>query len=460
VTDERELLLRTAELAADYLESLDERPVFPSVSVEDIAAVLGGPLPEGPTDPIEVVEELARAVEPGVVATAGPRYFGYVTGGALPATVGADWLTTIWDQPAAFGALGPSASVVEEIVGDWLKQLFGIPAHASFAITTGCQMAHVTALAAARHEILAARGVDVREQGLAASPAVRVVVGQYRHVTVDRALRLLGIGNAQIDVVDADRSARLRPDALHAALADDDRPTIVVAQAGEVNTGSYDPVPEIVEIVRATDAWLHVDGAFGLWVAASPARRHLVEGIAGADSWATDGHKWLNVPYDCGLAFSARPAPHRASMTMKASYYEGQGQWTRDAADWTPESSRRARAFTVYAALRSLGREGVADLVDRCCDHARRFAEAISRVPGCEVLNDVVVNQVLFRFADDETTNAVLAGVQASGEAWMGGTTWDGRAAIRLSVSGWRTTQADIDRTLAAFERALAKTPH
>jgi glutamate/tyrosine decarboxylase-like PLP-dependent enzyme len=457
LSHERELLRRTAEIAADFLESLDERPVFPSARVEDLAAALGGPLPEGPSDPLEVVEQMARAVEPGVVATAGPRYFGYVTGGALPATVAADWLTTTWDQAAAFGVLGPTASMVEEIVGDWLKELFGLPAHASFAITTGCQMAHVTALAAARHEVLSARGVDVREQGLVESPSIRVLVGGMRHVTVDRALRLLGIGNEQIEVVPADGHGRMLPHALREALGRGDGPTIVCVQAGEVNTGSFDPLPEIVETVRETDAWLHVDGAFGLWVAASPTRRHLVGSVGAADSWATDGHKWLNVPYDCGLAFCARPAPHRASMTMKASYYEGQGQWSRDAADWTPESSRRARAFTVYAALRSLGRQGIADLVDRCCSHAQRFAVGAAELPGCEVLNDVVINQVLLRFADDETTNAVLAHVQTSGEAWMGGTVWEGRAAIRVSVSNWRTTEADIDRTVAAFERALGE---
>lgn len=455
MTDERELLRRTAEIAADYLESLDERPVFPPMSVDELAAALGGPLPEGPSDPLEVVEELARAVEPGVVATAGPRYFGYVTGGALPATVGADWLATAWDQVAAFGVLGPAASIVEEVAGDWLKELLGLPSHASFAITTGCQMAHVTALAAARHEVLSARGHDVREAGLVGSPPVRVVVGRHRHVTVDRALRLLGIGNAQIDVVAADDHGRMRTDALREVLATGDSPTMVVAQAGEVNTGSYDPLREIVTIVRETDAWLHVDGAFGLWVAASPTRRHLVDGLGGADSWAADGHKWLNVPYDCGLAFCARPASHQASMTMKASYYEGQGKWSRDAADWTPESSRRARAFTVYAALRSLGRTGVADLVDRCSHLAARFATGVSKLPGCELLNDVVINQVLFRFADDEATKAVLSHVQASGEAWMGGTIWDERAAIRVSVSNWRTTEDDIDRTLAAFERAV-----
>jgi glutamate/tyrosine decarboxylase-like PLP-dependent enzyme len=447
VSDERELLRRTAEIAAGYLESLDERPVFPTAAMTDLAEALGGPVPEGPTDALEVVEALASAMEPGVVATAGPRYFGYVTGGALPATVAADWLTSTWDQAAAFGVLGPSASVAEEVVGDWLKDLLGLPPDASFAVTTGCQMAHVTALAAARHHVLRERGHDVRETGLAGAPPIRVVAGQHRHVTLDRALRLLGIGNAQIEVVPADGSARMRADLLRAALGADDRPTIVCAQAGEVNTGSYDPFEEIVEVVRETDAWLHVDGAFGLWVATSPSRRHLAAGVGAADSWATDGHKWLNVPYDCGLVFCARPGPHHAAMTMTASYYEGQGKWARDA----------ARALTVYAALRSLGRTGVADLVDRCCDLAQRFANGVSKLPGCELLNDVVINQVLFRFDDDETTNAVLAHVQESGEAWMGGTAWDARAAIRVSVSNWRTTEADVDRTLAAFERALAE---
>jgi glutamate/tyrosine decarboxylase-like PLP-dependent enzyme len=455
VSDERELLRRTAELAGDFLDTLDERPVFPQDALEEIAEALGGPLPESPSDPLEVVELMAREIERGVVATAGPRYFGYVIGGALPATVAADWLTTIWDQCAGLGALGPSASVVEVIVGDWLKSIFRLPGDTSFAITTGCQMAHVTALAAARHDVLAARGWDVRERGLAGSPPITVVVGRLRHVTIDRALRLLGIGGAQLLIVPADEAGRMRPDELRSSLATLQGPTIVCAQAGEVNTGSFDPFPEIVEVVKETDAWLHVDGAFGLWAAASRERHHLLDGVTGADSWATDGHKWLNVPYDCGLVFCAKPSAHRASMTMQAAYFEGQGKWLRDAADWTPESSRRARAFTVYAALRSLGRDGVADLVDRCCLLAEQFAEGISRLPGCHLLNEVVLNQVLFRFEDDELTSGVLARVQQSGEAWMGGTSWDGRPAIRVSVSGWRTTEADIDRTVAAFEAAL-----
>ena len=451
---DRELLRRTAEISADILEGLADRPVFPADSLDEIRAALGGPIPHQPADPLEVVELLAREVDKGVVATAGPRYFGYVIGGALPATVGADWLTTVWDQCAGLAPLGPSVAIVEEITGEWLKDVLALPEAASFALTTGCQMAHVTGLAAARHTVLEQQGWDVREHGLAGSPPISVVVGRLRHVTVDRALRLLGIGASQLVVVAADAQGRMEPDGLRAALAGVDGPTIVCAQAGEVNTGAFDPLPEIIEIVRTTDAWLHVDGAFGLWAASSPSRRHLTDGVADADSWATDAHKWLNVPYDCGLAFCARPPAHLASMTMRASYFEGQGEWGRDASDWTPESSRRARALTVYAALRSLGRTGVADLVDRCCDLAARFADAISDLPGCELLNDVVLNQVLFRFEDDETTNEVLAGVQESGEAWMGGTMWDGRAAIRISVSNWMTTEADIDRTVAAFEAA------
>jgi len=456
VTDERHLLRRTSEIAADYLDTLDERPVFPRATLEELAAALGGPFPDEPCDPLEVVEAMARDIDPGVVATAGPRYFGYVTGGALPATVAADWLTTTWDQCAGFSVLGPSASVVEEIVGDWLKELFRLPPEASFAITTGCQMAHVTALAAARHDVLASRGWDVRERGLAGSPPITVVAGRHRHVTVDRALRLLGIGGEQIAVVPADDHGRMDAARLRKRLAEIDGPTVVCAQAGEVNTGSYDPFAEIVAIVRETRAWLHVDGAFGLWAAASPSRRHLVEGIADADSWAADGHKWLNVPYDCGLVFCRRAEPHRAAMTARASYFEGADKWARDPFDWTPESSRRARAFTVYAALRSLGRRGIAELVDGCCDRAQQFATAIAALPHCEVLNDVVINQVLFRFGDDETTNAVLAHVQESGEAWMGGTMWEDRAAIRVSVSNWRTTEEDIERTVAAFGAALA----
>jgi glutamate/tyrosine decarboxylase-like PLP-dependent enzyme len=451
---ERELLLRTAEIAAEFLETLPTRRVFPSTSIDELGAALGGPLPDGPSDPLEVIERLASEAERGVVATPSGRYFGYVIGGAVPAALAADWLASAWDQCAAFGVLGPSASVVEEVAGGWLKELFGLPVSSSFAFTTGCQMAHVTALAAARHAVLEREGWDIGEEGLAGSPRITVVAGSARHATLDRALRLLGIGTSQIVVVAADDQGRMDTGALRSALDRVRGPSIVCAQAGEVNTGAFDSLAEIAELTRSAEAWLHVDGAFGLWAAASAAHRHLVDGLAGADSWAADAHKWLNVPYDCGVVFCADPKAHRAAMTSHAAYFADAGAWRRDAFDWTPESSRRARGFTVYAALRSLGREGVAELVERCCARADQFAAGISKLPGCTVLNDVVLNQVLFRFEDDRTTDEVLACVQASGDAWLGGTSWDGRSAIRLSVSNWRTSERDIERTLAAFEAA------
>jgi glutamate/tyrosine decarboxylase-like PLP-dependent enzyme len=454
---ERELLLRTAELAADFIDGLDARRVFPAESVEELGAALGGPLPERASDPLAVVERLAGDAERGVVATASGRYFGYVIGGALPAALAADWLATAWDQCAAFGVLGPSAAVVEEVAGGWLKELFGLPVDASFAFTTGCQMAHVTALAAARHALLDREGWDVAERGLAGSPPITVVAGAARHATLDRALRLLGIGTAQIQVVPADGQGRMETGTLSATLERAEGPVIVCAQAGEVNTGAFDPLAEIAAISRPHDAWVHVDGAFGLWAAASPTRAHLVEGLELADSWATDAHKWLNVPYDSGLAFCAAPEAHRVAMTARADYFASAGEWSRDPFDWTPESSRRARGFPVYAALRSLGREGVGELVDRCCARAEQFAAGIAQLPSCTVLNDVVLNQVLFRFGDDAQTQAVLARVQESGEAWLGGTTWDGRSAIRLSVSNWRTDERDIERTLAAFEAGVQR---
>ena len=337
--------------------------------------------------------------------------------------------------------------------------MLGIPAKASFAFVTGCQMAHFTCLAAARHAVLDRVGWDLRRDGLAGSPPIRVVVGAKRHVTVDSALRMLGIGSAAITVVVADDQGRMRVDELAAALDAPDAPTVVSAQVGEVNTGAADPLPEIAALCARAGAWLHVDGAFGLWAAVSSRRRHLVEGAEKADSWATDAHKWLNVPYDCGLAFVAHPAAHRAAMSSTAEYLVvADPTAARDQMDWTPEFSRRARGFAVYAAIRSLGRRGIQELVERCCMCAELFAERIVALPGCEVLNEVVLNQVLFRFEDDERTDAVLARVQATGEAWMSGTKWDGRSAIRLSVSNWRTSEADIERTLTAFEGAVALT--
>jgi glutamate/tyrosine decarboxylase-like PLP-dependent enzyme len=454
---ERELLRRTTELAAGFLESLDRRPVWPHATVEELRTTLGGPLQDEPREPIAVIDELARAAEPGVVGIPSGRYFGFVIGGALPASLAADWLTSVWDQNAGLVVCGPSAAVVEEIAGAWLLELLGIPPTASFSFVTGCQMAHVTALAAARHSVLERVGRDVEREGLAGAPPIRVFVGGRRHVTIDRALRLLGLGSEAAIRVASDRQGRMLTDALEAALGAAEGPAIVCAQVGEVNTGAVDPLPEIADLCAGASAWLHVDGAFGLWASASPSLRPLVAGVERADSWATDAHKWLNVPYDCGLAFVARPDAHRAAMRLIAEYLVADEKATRDQMDWTPEFSRRARGFAVYAALRSLGRSGVAELVERCCRHARTFGDELSRLPGCEILNEIVLNQVLFRFGDDETTGAVLRAVQESGEAWMSGTTWDGRAAIRISVSNWRTSDADVARTLAAFERAAAQ---
>lgn len=447
----------TAEIAADFLESLDDRPVFPTVEAEHLRRALDVPLPEDPDDPLAVVETIAKAVDPGVVASQSGRYFGFVVGSTLPAALAADWLTSAWDQNLGLHALGPSALVMENTAGRWVAELLGIPRDASFALVTGCQMAHVTCLAAAREHVLRRAGWDLVEQGLAGSPPIRFVVGEARHSTIDRALKFLGIGRRQVRVVAVGPDGRMSPEALRGALsADADAPTIVCAQAGEVNTGACDDLAAIAEVVRATHAWLHVDGAFGLWAAASPARRHLVAGHERADSWATDAHKWLNVPYDCGIAFCVHPDSHLRAMTAHADYYVRDPDATREPVDWTPDHSRGARGTALYVVLRQLGRKGVASLVDRSCEHARRFARDIARLPGCRVLNEVVLNQVLFCFGDDAVTNAVLAHVQESGEAWMSGTKWDGRSAIRLSVSSWRTTELDIERTVAAFDAAVA----
>jgi glutamate/tyrosine decarboxylase-like PLP-dependent enzyme len=448
--DARELLNRTAAHAADFLESLDERALEPAASVDELRAELGGPLPEGPTDPAAVIDELVARVGPGIVGIPSGRYFGFVIGGALPAALAADWMTSSWDQNAGLYVAGPAASVVEEVATGWLAELLGLPAGVSSAFVTGTQMAHVTALAAARFDVLRRAGWDVNERGLAGSPPIRVVVGEERHVTVDRALRLLGIGASQLVVVPADGQGRIRADALPELAGE---PTILCAQSGNVNTGAFDPLPQLADAAAEGDAWLHVDGAFGLWAAAAPGLRHLVAGVERADSWTTDAHKWLNVPYDSGLAFCAHPDAHRAAMTITASYLiQGDADGPRDQVDWTPEFSRRARGFPVYAALRSLGRSGVAELVERCCLHARTFAERLAAEPEVDVLNDVVLNQVLVRFGDsDERTQEVGRRVRESGEAWMSGTRWHDLDALRISVSNWQTTERDVERAVRAI---------
>ena len=453
---ERELLARTAELAADYLETLDTRPVRPERRYREMFELLDRPLPEQASDPLAVVEELAAAAEPGLMAIGSGRWFGFVAGGALPASLASDWLVSAWDQNTGLAEPTPATSALEAVAGRWVLELLGLPARSSFAFVTGCQMAHVTCLAAARHAVYRRAGWDLPERGLAGAPPLRVVVGAGRHVTIIRALRLLGIGAAQEVVVPADRAGRMLTKELAGSL-EASVPTIVCAQAGEINTGAFDDLEAVVGMAADAGAWVHVDGAFGLWAAASPSFAHLVAGHAGADSWATDAHKWLNVPYDCGIAVCAHPGDHAAAMEYAAPYLDVSDLVVaRDPMGYSPEFSRRARAVPVWAAIRELGREGVAALVDRCCAHAREIAEGVGAIPGCEVQNDVVLNQVVFRFETDERTNAILAAVQAEGEAWMSPTTLEGRQTIRISVVGWRTNEGDVARTVEAFARAAA----
>ena len=447
----RRVLERAAALGLDYVESVAERPVAPAATLRELRATLDLPLPDGPADPERVIEELARDVEPGLTQMSGGRYFGFVIGGALPAALAADWLTSAWDQNACLALPTPAATVVEETAGRWVKELLGLPPQASFAFVTGCQMAHATALAAARHHVLANAGHDVERDGLAGAPPIRVVAGAKRHGTVDRALRLLGLGTAAVRPVPTDDQGRMLVDALASELAREDGPTIVCSQLGEVNTGSCDDLDAVADLAQAHGAWHHVDGAFGLWAAAAPSRRHLAAGAERADSWATDAHKWLNVPYDNGIAFCAHPDAHRAAMGIRSAYLVFSDDDAREPVDWSPEHSRRARAFSVYAAIRALGRSGVADLVEGCCDRAREIADALGELPGCELLNDVVLNQVLVRFEDDAATDAAIEAVQRSGEAWIGGTTWNGRRAIRISVSNWQTSAGDVARLAAAL---------
>ncbi|HWD70515.1 MAG TPA: pyridoxal-dependent decarboxylase [Solirubrobacteraceae bacterium] len=451
MTEAHELLKLTASLAAEYLDSVQTRSVFPAVEAEQLRAALGGALPDDPTDAGQVISELAANADPGIVASGSGGYFGFVIGGTLPAAMAADWLTSTWDQNAGLYACSPAASVVEEVTRQWLLDLLGLPAGASLGFVTGTQMAHVTGLAAARLRVLEEVGWDVGRDGLNGAPRVMVLMGERGHITVERALRLLGLGTPA--KVASDQEGRMIPEALAHALSEVSGPAIVCAQLGEVNTGAMDPIAAIADLCEARGAWLHVDGAFGLWAGASPVTRPLVAGFERADSWTTDAHKWLNVPYDSGIIVCAHPDIHRRAMTMQAAYLAQTEdvQRVRDGFDWTPEFSRRARGFPIYAALRVLGRSGVADLVERCCAMARTAAEGMRSIPGVEILNEVVLNQVLFRFEDDARTDQALAEAQRAGRVWLSGTRVDGRSAIRLSVSNWQTDGEDVEQLIRAF---------
>jgi glutamate/tyrosine decarboxylase-like PLP-dependent enzyme len=458
------LLAATAAHAAKYLAEAGSRPVTVPTDPDDLRARLGGPLPDGPSDPEQVLDALVSGAQPGLVHSAGPRYFGFVIGGALPASVAADWMTSAWDQCAGVYTLSPAGAVIEEVAGAWLRDLLGLPSGISTGFTTGDTMANTVGLAAARSRLLERAGWDVERRGLFGAPEIEVVVGEQRHVSIGMSLRYLGLGSERVRVVRADAQGRMEADDLARVLREcDGRPVIVCAQAGEVNTGAFDPLDQICDLAHARDAWVHVDGAFGLWAAASPRRRHLVRGVDRADSVATDGHKWLNVPYDCGVVFVADVAAHRAATSLLAAGYLAREQAGLDASDWVPEMSRRARGIPVWAAVRQLGRSGVADLVDRCCDHARRFADGLGAASGVEILNEVVLNQVLVRFLDpeghhDRHTQQVVRRVQADGTCWLGSTVWRGAAAMRISVSNWSTTTEDVDRSVAAILRAASAT--
>jgi len=453
----RELLTSTADRVADYRGSLADRPVAPVADLDRLRGELGGPLPTEGADAGIVLDELVAAIEPALVSSAGPRFFGFVVGGSLDAAVGADILTTGWDQLAFNGASSPAAALVEEITGAWLKESLGLPADASFGIVTGTQAGNTVGLAAARHRALQRAGWDVERRGLHGAPRIRLVASEERHATIDRSLRLLGIGVDAVQNVPAGTNGAVDPEALVQAVeAGPDEPTIVCAQAGNVNTGAFDDLLVACEAARRRGAWVHVDGAFGLWAAASPAFEHLVAGREAADSWVVDGHKWLNLPYDSGFVFCADPDAHAASMSYTAAYLDQEEGPVRAPSDYVPESSRRARGFVTWAALRELGGDGLADLVERCCALARHFAGELGAIGGVTIANDVVLNQVLVGFGDDARTERVIEGIQRDGTCWMGGTTWHGRRLMRISVSNWTTTEADVDRSVEAIRRVLA----
>lgn len=458
-------LQRSFEHAKEYLDALDRRSVAATATLQELRSRLGSRLSDKGVDPCRVIDDLVANTAGGLLGSAGGRFFAWVIGGSLPSALAADWLTSVWDQNAGLYAVGPAAAVVEEIAGAWLKDLLGLPSEASFAFTSGCQMAHFTCLAAARYAVLREAGWDVNADGLFGAPKVRVITTDERHATVDRALRYLGMGNRSITALATEANGQVDVAAFESALHEQKGPTIVVLNAGDLNIGAFDRFETLIPIAKRSRAWVHVDGAFGLIARASRSKRHLLAGVELADSWATDGHKWLNVPYDSGLAFVRDSAAHRTSMTASASYIAPDGN-ARDQVDWTPEFSRRARGFAIYAALRELGRDGLEDLVDRCCAHAHAIVTGIGSLSGAEILWTPTLNQGLVRFLDrrpgatekdhDARTDFVISAINATGEAFFSGTTWRGKRAMRVSVVNWRTTAEDVRRTMAAVKSVLA----
>jgi len=461
----RPALERAFAHALGHLSSSDVRPIGATTGLIELRARFNRSLPERGTDAVQVIDDLVRDAEGGILGCDSGRFFGWVIGGTLPAALAADWLVSTWDQNAAIHACAPAESVIEEVASGWLKQLFGLPQSASFAFVTGTQMAHVTCLAAARHRLLMRAGWNVEEQGLAGAPAIRILTSSERHGSIERAIRILGFGKRAVTALSCNECGQLTPDKLaHALESGASRPTIVVLHAGDLNIGAFDPFAELIPIARRFGAWVHVDGAFGLWAAASPKYRHLLEGVELADSWTNDGHKWLNTPFDCGYAFVADSEAHRGAFSHRTSYTQFVDD-ARDQIEWNPEWSRRGRGVPTYAALRQFGRAGIADLVERCSAHAHALVTRIGALPGAELIWAPVINQGLVRFRDlrpdatepdhDRRTDEIIARIVASGEAFFGGTTWRGKRCMRVSVCNWQTSAGDVDRAVRAAQIAL-----
>ncbi|MBN2102601.1 aspartate aminotransferase family protein [bacterium] len=463
----RSVLESTLAHALSYIENLDEVPVSATAGLAGLRQRLDRPLADEGMDATQVIDELVDDVHGGILGSSGGRFFGWVVGGSVPAALAADWLTSTWDQPAALFASGPATAVIEEVCGRWLKELLGLPLNTSFALVTGCSMAHVTCLAAARNALLAKYDWNVERKGLTGAPQIRILSNNQRHGSIERSVRLLGIGNENVIDLPVNKQGHLNIKDLQRELQKHaGQPTIVLLQAGDINTGVFEPFEKLIPVAHNYNAWVHIDGAFGLWASASPKYKHLLNGAEQADSWAVDGHKWLNVPYDCGYAFVADSRAHQAAMSHRASYLTHDAV-ARDQIDWTPEWSHRGRGTATYAALRQLGKKGVAGLIERTCQHAHCLVTRIGALPGAEVIWEPQINQGLVRFLStrsdatdtdhDRRTDGVIANILESGEVFFSGTTWQGKRCMRVSVCNWKTNELDVERAVNAVQRALEK---